>query len=266
MVSSLSPQDLKSLEQTRQRLAQLTSSLSSLLGNLQKIEPLPTWSSLQQTASVISQNLSSLSQHLETHEELFARTLAYPLPAFPGLTQENLLGQLLRKKLEVNVEDWIEQGRQATQKTLSDGQRGLSEKDMINLWDWAGPTANDEARKRDWMDEYTLEERESGIKNVVTGLRRKLDDGSSDDSSDGTDPDDPDDDVQMSGSKTPPEDVQMEGLQEISLISDAEKDHKREEARKSPEPRGPALPLDEILRYMGTGAEPRSLSAFQIGR
>ena len=50
-----------------------------------------------------------------------------------------------------------------------DGGRGRDE--MTELWEWAGLTANEEARKHDWGGDYTVEEIEGGIENVVTGLR-----------------------------------------------------------------------------------------------
>lgn len=58
-----------------------------------------------------------------------------------------MLGQLLRKKLEVGVEEWVEQGREAgEQVTMSLG--GSDE--WRGLWEWAGITANGVAREYDW--------------------------------------------------------------------------------------------------------------------
>lgn len=42
-MATLSPQDIRVLEQPRQRLAQLTSSLASLQQQMHTIEPLPPW-------------------------------------------------------------------------------------------------------------------------------------------------------------------------------------------------------------------------------
>ena len=50
-----------------------------------------------------------------------------------------------------------------------DGGRG--EEETIELWEWAGVAANEQARKHEWGGDYTLEEIEGGIENVVTGLR-----------------------------------------------------------------------------------------------
>ena len=43
-----------------------------------------------------------------------------------------------------------------------------------SLWEWAGAVANDKARKHTWGGDYTLEEKENGVENVRTGLKRKL--------------------------------------------------------------------------------------------
>lgn len=52
----------------------------------------------------------------------------------------------------------------------------MSESALAELWDWAPVEANQEARRRNWGGNFTLEEREMGIQNVVTGLRRQLED------------------------------------------------------------------------------------------
>lgn len=43
-MATLSEQDLRILEQTRQRLSQLTNSLASLQQNIVQSDPLPPWS------------------------------------------------------------------------------------------------------------------------------------------------------------------------------------------------------------------------------
>jgi len=42
-MDSLSVSDIKTLEQTRQRLAQLSSSISSLEAQIKGVDPLPHW-------------------------------------------------------------------------------------------------------------------------------------------------------------------------------------------------------------------------------
>lgn len=63
----------------------------------------------------------------------------------------------------------------------TDNDDGLTEQELHDLWDWAPVTANREAKRRKWRGEadYTLEEKEGGVKNVVTGLKRKLEEGES---------------------------------------------------------------------------------------
>ena len=50
-----------------------------------------------------------------------------------------------------------------------DGGRGRDE--ITELWEWAGIAANEQARKHEWGGDYTAEEIEGGIENVITGLR-----------------------------------------------------------------------------------------------
>lgn len=45
---------------------------------------------------------------------------------------------------------------------------------QLELWNWAGRAANELARQHEWGGDFTLAEREAGVENVVTGLRRKL--------------------------------------------------------------------------------------------
>ena len=161
-------------------------------------------SSLQSLSSIIAQHLSSLSQHLGAHAELFDAMAVFPTAQFPGRAQEGLLGQLLRKKLEPDVEDWEEAGRRkarlttTTTTTGGDGKNSGNDnnldgasvhqhpfrpasREVGELWRWAGIAANEQARKHTWGGNYTLAEREGGVENVVTGLRRKLPDDEADD-------------------------------------------------------------------------------------
>ena len=168
---------------------------------------------------MVSTNLSALSDHLKANASLFSSMPVYPLPNFPGRTQENLLGQLLRKKLEPNVEDWVVEGR--TLATKTETGRGVKHEELKDLWEWAGMAANEQARRHTWGGNYTVEEREQGIENVITGLKRKLKDNEADEESD--------EDEDM-------EDVVDDKMPEV-------------EAR-------PPLPLKDVFRFMMTGATP----------
>ena len=121
---------------------------------------------------------------MSEHDELFARLAVYPLPEFPGRTQEGLLGQLLRKKLEPGVEDWVQEGL-TTAKSLgaSESRPGSpTAEDFTELWAWVGEATQEAYRKYQpiFGTDFTLDEREMGTENVVTGLKRKLDTGESD--------------------------------------------------------------------------------------
>lgn len=149
-------------------------------------------SSLQASISILVTNIETLTTHLSKHASRLNRTVVYPSTNYPGRTQEALLGQLLRKKLEPPVEAWVADGR-AIQNEAE--QMGGDEEE---LWDWArawlGPRLQRYAM-RESEDNYTAEERARGIENVNTGLRRKLDDNHHD--SDEEDEEDDDEDEEM---------------------------------------------------------------------
>lgn len=60
---------------------------------------------------------------------------------------------------------------------------------VTELWEWAGLCANEQARRHEWGGEFTLEEQEAGVENVVTGLKGVLEE-SSDEEEDEEDGDD----------------------------------------------------------------------------
>ena len=174
----------------------------------------------------------------------------YPLPEFPGRTQENLLGQLLRKKLEPDVEDWVAEGLRTANNALGTGSStGLKEQDMQDLWGWAGMAANEQARKHIWGGNYTIEEKEMGIENVVTGLRRKLkanpEDSSDDDENEESDEamkDDSDD-----------EGLDIVGVHRTDTGDGVEIDLRQHKIYET----STALPMNDIFRFMMTGKEPQ---------
>ena len=175
------------------------------------------------------------------HARFLKEAHAYPLTNFPGHMQENLLGQLLRKKLEPRVEDWIEEhtikGEREGVAQVNGAAAGLGKDELKELWSWAtmessgvvGPMRDDDGA---FWDDFTIAEREAGTENVATGLRRKLD-GESDDEDEDDVNGDKMEDVTPS-SKTPTQD---EAGVDTSL---------------------PPLPLDDVLRFMSTGAYPKT--------
>lgn len=141
----------------------------------------------------------------ENNRTFFTAAHAYPLPSYPGKTEETLLNKLLRKKLDPKVEDWIEHGvRQAEPASQTNGHgtitngataqeqtATLTHEELADLWSWAGPESNNIVRKigedDGFDDDFTLAEREQGVENVVTGLKRKLWESDSEDEEEGDD-------------------------------------------------------------------------------
>lgn len=150
---------------------------------------------------------------MNEHRSFLTAAHAYPLPNFPGHTQEGLLGQLMRKKLEPKTEAWVAEyakpraapaetapnGVHATDSTQPDA--GLAVDELHGLWRWAGPTVHAIARPMledgDFADSYSLAEREAGIENVITGLRRNLDSDSDEEGDDDDEDEDEDGDEKM---------------------------------------------------------------------
>ncbi|KAL8900923.1 MAG: hypothetical protein Q9192_000805, partial [Flavoplaca navasiana] len=66
--------------------------------------------SLTTRFTLLSTHLTHLSNLLHTHASTLDNLSVFPLPTFPAKEQENVLLQLLRKKLEPAVEEWVEEG------------------------------------------------------------------------------------------------------------------------------------------------------------
>ena len=181
--------------------------------------------SFQLQIKIISQQIESLSNTLTANDELLSRLVVFPLPEFPTRTSEGLLAQLLRKKLEPVVEDWIQDGLTTATKieTSGDGDR----QELEELWDWAPGAFRESFLPYTQVlgGNYTLEERAVGIENVVTGLKRELADNQEE--SDDEDEDDMKDDPKP---KSIPE---KKTIQESRL-----------------------LPIEDQLKYMITGVLP----------
>jgi len=112
---------------------------------------------------------------MSKNSDLFNRTVVFPSTNFPGRTQEPLLQYLLRKKSEVPVENWVDEG-------LSIHAEADDGKDLEELWSWAGDWIGTRVAKyilEESGDDYTIDEREAGISNVRTGLRKSDEDESS---------------------------------------------------------------------------------------
>ncbi|KAL3958964.1 hypothetical protein ACCO45_007126 [Purpureocillium lilacinum] len=180
----LDEDELKVLEHMLSRVSQLSSSIQSLKMDILKSNPLPPTSSLQASAQILQRNLQSVLDSLSENSELFSRMAIHPSTNYPGRTQENILTQLLRKKLEPDVEELVAQGAETARLATPEGIA-----DLQGIWDelreWTHGRIAEYVRD-EAGDVYTKEEREMGVENVRTGLRRGLDDDESDDEGDGS--------------------------------------------------------------------------------
>jgi mediator of RNA polymerase II transcription subunit 8, fungi type len=199
----LSQEEFKGIEQTRQRLFQLSKGIESLRTDMLNNNPLPSTcvalflratshsanpegtprrSSLQASAQILQRNMQSLLAIVNDNADVFRRLAVHPSANFPGRTQENILLMLLRKKLEPEVEEWVAQGRETSEAITADG---LLELEM--MWSRLRQWCKDRIKEY-VVDEaselYTTEEREMGIENVQTGLKRQLVDDEDEDEED----------------------------------------------------------------------------------
>ncbi|KAM3434398.1 hypothetical protein NHJ13734_006010 [Beauveria thailandica] len=172
MALGLDDDELKSVEQILSRLAQLSSSIQSLKMDILKSNPLPHPDSLQASARILQRNLSTVLDCLSENAELFSRVAVRPSTNYPGRAQENVLTQLLRKKLEPDVEELVEEGREAARRATPEGVAELQAIwDELRAWTQSriAEYVRDEAG-----DVYTKEERAMGVERVRTGLRREI--------------------------------------------------------------------------------------------
>ncbi|KAK3341272.1 mediator complex, subunit Med8 [Lasiosphaeria hispida] len=205
----LVPEELKQLDVMRNRFHQLASSLGSLRGTVFATQPLPSRESLQASAAILLQNVNSIQDIASENAELFQRIAIHPSTNFPGRTQEQILLHLLRKKLEPDIESWVEEARDTARAAGLDASKLGSGFTDDNNEDAGGygleqegevpPDAFNEqwADIRDACDEgimnyiqnqasepYTIAEQEVGTRNVRTGLKRSLEDESDEDEED----------------------------------------------------------------------------------
>ncbi|KAK4100674.1 hypothetical protein N658DRAFT_516490 [Parathielavia hyrcaniae] len=199
---SMSPEELKQLELLRNRFAQLTSSLTSLRTHVMNSNLLPTYESLQASAAILQQNIRSIEDLVTENTDLFQRAAIHPSTNFPGRTNEHILLSLLRKKLEPDVESWVEEAREAARAagldlgTLAVGVRERGEHDYDEEDTYGMDLDTDvpsDPFNEQWADmrdafqqslqqyvtvqakkKYTVEEQAMGIQNVRTGLRQNL--------------------------------------------------------------------------------------------
>ncbi|KAF4973731.1 hypothetical protein FSARC_39 [Fusarium sarcochroum] len=160
---NLEDDELKALEQTLSKVAQLSSSVQSFRQDLLKSNPLPPPSLLEST---------------NENADLFNRMAIHPSTNYPGRVHENVLTQLLRKKLEPDVEELVSQGLEASRLATPAGLDALD-----NIWKelraWLTERVGYFAANEN-NDVYTAEERANGTENVRTGLKRDIEEGEDD--------------------------------------------------------------------------------------
>ncbi|KAL2180159.1 mediator of RNA polymerase II transcription complex subunit 8-domain-containing protein [Thermothelomyces heterothallicus CBS 202.75] len=209
---NMSPEELKQLELVRNRFAQLTSSLNSLRASVLNSNPLPSRESLQASVTILQQNIRSIQELADENADLFQRLAIHPSTNFPGRTHEHILTQLLRKKLEPDVENWVEEARATARAAGVDASklaagvrpRGVHDYDDEDAYDLGAAVNPDDAPSdpfsEQWADmadnfrqtlqqyvtvqvkkKYTVEEQAMGIENVRTGLRQTLEESDEED-------------------------------------------------------------------------------------
>jgi mediator of RNA polymerase II transcription subunit 8 len=189
-------------------------------------------SSLQASASILASNIEALTLHLSKHSELLSRTVVYPSTNYPGRTQEGLLVQLLRKKLEPHVETWVDEGRSIHAAVNT----GKEEEPLAWAKEWIGARIATYAEE-EAGDNYTVAEREMGIENVRTGLRRKLEEDSSDEEDE-----DEDEDMEDAGMV-----VTSAGRTSLGQVEFGMGEVKKD-------PNGKSRSVEDILRFATSGA------------
>ncbi|GJC88392.1 mediator of RNA polymerase II transcription subunit 8 [Colletotrichum liriopes] len=182
----ISADEFKAIEQTRQRLFQLSNSIQGLKVDVLKSNSLPPPSSLQAQSQILLRNLQSLLETLTENTHVFQHLHVFPDVAYPGRVHENILLQLLRKKLEPGVEEWVERGREATRELRASSSEGggAGEVGLEDVWRGVREWTVERVQRyvlEEAGDVYTEEERERGVENVRTGLTRSLEDDEDDD-------------------------------------------------------------------------------------
>ncbi|KAI0096902.1 choline sulfatase [Nemania sp. FL0031] len=189
----LSQEELKAVEQTRQRLSQLAASISSLMNDVFISNPLPSVGSLEASADILNHNIRAIVEVLAQNEKIFNRVAIHPSTNFPGRTQEQILVQLMRKRPEPDVETTLEEASKTTASMSLPGlaqpsgdaaaddhsQDKEKEARLGGIWDAA--LASCQERITDYVmneegDYFTAEEHDVGIENVRTGLKRSFED------------------------------------------------------------------------------------------
>jgi mediator of RNA polymerase II transcription subunit 8 len=201
---------------------------------------------------LISNNLKNVTDQLKEHQELLGSMVVYPLPQFPGRTQEHILQQLLRTKLEPEVDDWVEKGQDITQKRLTESSYHLSNNDLDELWEWAPQEASKAGMKQKWGADYTLAEIQMGVDKVKTGLGRELKIPEDDENEEAMEDED-EDEGEEEVTDEEDDDAESDKMDVIEIRRRPGGSGLRYEVSDRA-PVAPPMPLENVFRFMMTGA------------
>lgn len=176
--------------------------------------------------------------------------VVYPLPQFPGRTQEHILQQLLRTKFEPEVEEWVEKGQDIAHAASKNSSYRLSDNDVDQLWDSAPQDASKEGMKQKWGADYTLAEVQMGVENVKTGLARELKIPEDDDNEETMEDDE---EAEDEASDEEDEDVDVDKMDVVEVRRKAGGSGLQDEVSDRP-PIAPPMPLENVFRFMMTGS------------
>ncbi|RMD41926.1 hypothetical protein DV735_g3243, partial [Chaetothyriales sp. CBS 134920] len=129
--------------------------------------------SLQRQTRIILDGIEEVLVQSRESEELLTTTVAIPTPDFPAQTSDHILNALLRTKFDPSIEEWVEEGEHYDP-TRADSTHVLAEVDLSRLWAGAAEIYHTHGSRYPWGADYSREEMDNGIENVVTGLKRDL--------------------------------------------------------------------------------------------
>ena len=215
---------------------------------------------IQNQASIIGGYLDGVSTHLRRNQDILSSLNAYPLPTFPGHTQQGLLDQLLRKRVEPSVEDWLDRGRHTAESTFGAGQDALTAEELRAIWQWAPLELEKAYNAEHFHGDYTRAEVETGVDKVKSGLRRRLNDNIPDppkwdENGHIIDEDDDEEDEEDE------EDEGDEGAEDLQVVGARRRSNAPgiELAISKESDKPPAMKIGHVYNFMMTGTVPSAV-------
>lgn len=167
---------------------------------------------------------------------------------------------MLRAKPEPDVERWCDEGRARGRAVVGAGANGTKEGkaqlDMAGwkkLWATAADLAIGVSQDLPWGMDYTLEERDrlANGEEVVTGLKRELDDGMEEEGSDDEEDDDEAGDAAI---------TKAEHAERLRMRREKAVERTKQKQLDAKDLRPPA-PLEDLMRFMNSGVVSPALAA-----